>query len=40
MILLYISVGLLALVILYFLFLGVCAIFVSHEKSYERNSHF
>jgi 1-acyl-sn-glycerol-3-phosphate acyltransferase len=39
-IVLYILGGLLALVILYVLFLGVCALLVSTEKSYEKDSPF
>lgn len=40
MIVLYILGGLLALLILYVLFLGVCALLVSTEKSYEKDSPF
>ena len=40
MIVLYILGGLLALLILYVLFLGVCALLVSPDKAYEKNSPF
>lgn len=40
MIVLYILGGLLALLILYVLFLGVCALLVSPDKTYEKNSPF
>ena len=40
MIVLYILGGLLALLILYVLFLGVCALLVSPDKTYEKNSLF
>ena len=39
-IVLYILGGLLALLILYVLFLGVCALLVSPDKTYEKNSPF
>lgn len=40
MILLYILSALLALFLLYVLFLGVCCLFVNPEKEYDRNSPF
>lgn len=40
MIILYILGALLAVLILYFLFLGVCALLVSPDKTYEKNSPF
>lgn len=40
MIILYILGALLAVLILYFLFLGVCALLVSPDKIYEKNSPF
>ena len=40
MIVLYILGGLLTLLILYVLFLGVCALLVSPDKTYEKNSPF
>jgi len=40
MIVLYILGGLLAILILYVLFLGVCALLVSPDKTYEKNSPF
>lgn len=40
MILLYILGGILALFLLYILFLGICALCVSPEKEYEKNSAF
>ena len=40
MIILYILGALLAILILYFLFLGVCALLVSPDKTYEKNSPF
>ena len=40
MIVLYILGGLLALLILYVLFLGICALLVSPDKTYEKNSPF
>ncbi len=40
MIILHILVGLLALLILYVLFLGVCALLVSPDKTYEKNNPF
>ena len=40
MIFLYILGGLLTLLLLYFLFLGVCALLVNPEKEYEKNSLF
>ena len=39
-IILHILVGLLALLILYVLFLGVCALLVSPDKTYEKNNPF
>lgn len=40
MILLYLLGGLFALVLLYFLFIGICALLVSSNKEYEKNSPF
>jgi 1-acyl-sn-glycerol-3-phosphate acyltransferase len=40
MIILYISGGFLALIVLYVLFLGICALSVSPDKIYEKNSPF
>lgn len=40
MILLYILAFLLALILLYFLFLGVCCLFVSADKEYNKDSSF
>ena len=40
MIILHILVGLLALLILYVLFLSICALLVSPDKTYEKNSPF
>ena len=40
MIILYILGAVLAVLILYFLFLGVCALLVSPDKTYEKNSPF
>ena len=40
MIILYILGTVLAVLILYFLFLGVCALLVSPDKTYEKNSPF
>ena len=40
MILLYILISILALFLLYVLFLGICCLFINPEKEYDRNSPF